>query len=190
MKNTNFKTKLFARIMLLVLLLASAVNFTACGQKGLEAGFKWHEHPDAYMEYFCAYRSNKREFNISDVTLTFYYGGVGGMNCSAFRLYFENENGDVYLIKKIRNHNPDDYKVHVEGYTMWDSHREFNYCENITIPKELFVNDSGYIFFGLDVTWSTNDLINENEWANGDLEVIYYNVVGNTVELSEKDIYK
>ena len=184
MKFQTKKTKLIARVMLLVLLLTSVLILTACIEKeGLEAGFKWREHPDASMDYFCAYRSDKREFNIDDVTLTFYYGGLRGLDCYAFRLYFENKNGDVYLIKQVTNHNPDDYKVHCEGYTRWDSYRVFDFCENITIPKELFVNDSGYIFFCLDVihvSWQ------EDTWYNANREIIYYNVVGNTVELSEK----
>ena len=185
MKNTNFKTKLIARALLLILLLASAVNFTACRNKGLEAGFKWKEHPDAVCEYFCAYKSDKRVFDINDVTLTFYYGGTQGVQCPVFKVYFENEDGDAYIVKEIRNHNPDDYKVDYEGYYRWT--RVFNFSENITIPKELFVKQRGHIFFCLDITWSTNELINDNEWKNGNLIVIYYNVVGNTVELSEKE---
>ena len=185
MKNTNFKTKLIARIMLLVLLLASAVNFTACGKKGLEAGFEHREHPHAYWDHFCACKSNKREFDISDVALTFYYGGTKGMDLPSFGIYFENEEETVYLIKEIKNHNPEQYIVNHEykEFLFFDKIiRTFTHSETITIPKELFVNNTGHILFYMKV----NEL--------GDLYLgtvaIYYKVEGNTVFLSEKSFDK
>ena len=185
MKNTNFKTKLIARIILLVLLLASAVNFTACGKKGLEAGFEYREHPHAYWDHFCACRSNKREFDISDVTLSFYYGGTKGMDLPSFGIYFENEEETVYLIKEIKNHNHEQYIVNNEykQFLFFNKIiRTFTHSENITIPKELFVNNRGHILFYM----KANDL--------GDLYLgtvaIYYKVEGNTVFLSEKSFDK
>ena len=196
MKKTNFKinkTKLIARMMLIVLLLTSAVNFTACRNKGLEAGFKWRQHPDGTSDYFCAYKSDKREFDINDVTLIFYYGCTKGITCPSFKLYFENKNGDIYLIKEVRDPNPDDYKVNLEyKETLFFNTYEkvFNYSESITIPKELFVNDSGVILFNVAITWSIDDLINESEWDNITRAAIYYKVKDNTVILSEKSFDK
>ena len=185
MKNTNFKTKLIARILLLVLLLASAVNFTACGNKELEDGFKWRQHPDGTSDYFCAYKSDKRVLDINDVTLTFYYGGTKGMDLPSFGIYFENEEETVYLIKEIKNHNPERYIVNHEykQFLFFDKIiRTFTHSETITIPKELFVNNTGHILFYM----KANDL--------GDLYLgtvaIYYKVEGNTVFLSEKSFDK
>ncbi len=82
MKNTNFKTKLIARIMLLVLLLASALSFAGCGRV-----------PDGYydpydFEYYLSQNmrgddatilkiwatSNKNVFDTNNITFILLYG--------------------------------------------------------------------------------------------------------------------
>ena len=181
MKNTNFKTKLIARALLLILLLASAVNFTACRNKGLEAGFDQRGH---VPEFLCAYKSDKREFDIDDVILTFYYGGNKGIHLPSFELYFENEEGNEYLIKEIKNHNPEQYMVSIEYKRIlfiYDGTITFTYGEILKIPKELFVNDKGYIRFCM----KSNDV--EDFWSS---QIVYYKVKGNTVLLSEKPFDK
>ena len=70
MKNTNFKTKLIARIMLLVLLLASALNFAGCSER--------HEH-EFYANYNCGTQiiahafSDTDVFNIENVSISLSY---------------------------------------------------------------------------------------------------------------------
>ena len=153
MKNEKIKankTKILARVMLVVLLFSSAINLAGCGGKGLEAGFKWKNETDAWRDYYCAYRSDEREFNINDVTLTFYYGGNTNGIEFPFAIYFMNEEEDIYLIKEVKDHNPEDYLVNDEYNKILFTYkytRIFNHSEIITIPADLFVNDSGYILF-------------------------------------------
>ena len=164
----NNKTKLIARAMLLVLLLTSAVNFTACGNKGLESGF---DRKGQLPQFLCAYKSNKREFDINDVTLTFYYGGhywnysqngtkldcSEGLECLSFELRFENDKGDVHLIKKVEeNFISDKYNITYESkiynfllFAYVDTILTYSHKEEIEIPKELFVEESGCIVFGI-----------------------------------------
>ena len=160
MKNTNLqyrKPAIAARVMLIILLLTSALSLGACGNKGLEAGFVWRNHPDSTSDYFCAYKSDKREFDINDVTLTFYYGGHYGIEYPSFELYFENENNDIYLIKKVDDHNPEDYLIDTDYKKLFaKDKRVFNHSEIITIPKELFINDNGYILFVLAYEYEQN----------------------------------
>ena len=181
MKN---KTKLIAKIMLVVLLLTSALTLTACIEKeGLEAGFEW-DHAEIGNRYFCAYKSHKKEFDINDVTLTFYYGGSHGIEDS-FGLYFENEKGDVYLIKKIENHNPDDYKMEWEG--MYER-KVFSHFEVITIPKELFVDDSGYIWFflGREYIIDSNNNSSKIDTLGGGAIRVDYKKSGDMIILSDE----
>ena len=153
MKNEKIKTnktKIVARVMLVILLISSAINLAGCGNKGLEAGFKWKNETDAWADYFCAYRSDQKEFNIDDVTLTFYYGGETNGIEFPFRIYFMNEEKDIYLIKEVKDHNSEDYLVDYERHKIlfiYKYTRIFNHSELITIPANLFVNDDGYILF-------------------------------------------
>ena len=184
MKNENFKTKLISRIMLLLLLLASALSFAGCGNKGLEGGFN---RKGLLPSFLSAYRSDKREFDIDDVTLTFYYGGSNGIEYPSFKLYFENENGDIHLIKEVNNHDPENYIVKLEHKKIlfvYKTTKIFNHSESITIPKELFVNNVGYIMFYFKNT--TENLDNESEPLYLGTVVIYYKVEGDTIFLSEK----
>ena len=106
MKNTNLKlnkTKLVARLMVVILLLTSTLTLASCGNKGLEAGFYYTSigNDDApYPMFRCAYKSDKTEFDINDVTLTFYYGGLyslylqeerSSISYPGYELYFSND---------------------------------------------------------------------------------------------------
>ena len=178
------KTRLIARVMLLVLLLTSALNYTACGWSfsnllseepgdGLWIGFKWKNHD--FGEYRCACTSDKREFDINDVTLIFYYGSEKEIQCNSFELCFENE--DIYLLKEVTVYNPDDYIIEFNEYNI----REFTHFETITIPKELFVNNRGHILFYI------REIKSGEEGASWGGITLYYKLNGSTVLLSANE---
>ena len=103
MKNTNFKlnkTKLVAKLMLIILLLTSILTLASCGNKGLEDGM--FQYGEIMPDFMCGYKSNINQFDINDVTLDFYYGIVHP-NCEieSFELYFIDESEKMYLIKKV-----------------------------------------------------------------------------------------
>ncbi len=217
MKNSNTKIKLVARVMLLILLLASAVNLSGCIEgwdtttndskdkvSGLEYGFEFEllyplwENPGK-----SAYKSNKTEFDIDDVTLTFYYGesfslktdgsihtDVATMTVPHFDLYFYNDEGVEYLIRHVEEEWTS-IKYHVERtYIEYEKNGEkhtklrydFNHSEDITIPKELFTKEEGHIVFRTSTTHYPGKLI-----MGGSLATIFYQRDGDKVILSSKE---
>ena len=163
MKNTNLKlnkTKLVARLMLVILLLTSALTLASCGNqsKGLEVGFDVNRDHMA-LAFKCAYRSDKTEFNINDVTLTFYYGGFfeysidierrDRFSYPTFELSFYDEESDKrILIRKVEeNLVSDKYRAYVTNTNFFTRVISYNHSEEITIPKELFNKDFGIIYF-------------------------------------------
>lgn len=112
---------------------------------------------------FCSYRSEKRTFDIDDVTLTFYFGGHFNYSEDGYEhplydypdgydIFMKNDSGKEIFIR----HSTDNF-VSEKYYArlIWDKEKkefidiEYNYSENITIPKELFSNESGIIYFYL-----------------------------------------
>ena len=80
-----------------------------------------------------------------------------------------------------------------EKYNIYETNRllanildlEYNYSEKITIPKELFINETGIITFNIYA-----EVFNENGVSGasyGASQPIYYKVTGNKVELSTKE---
>ena len=85
------RTRSICRVLLILMIFSLFV--TGCGQNidtnpdndggdpntnvvtVLENGFKPSNDADETPIFYCAYRSDKTEFNINDVTLDFYYGG-------------------------------------------------------------------------------------------------------------------
>ena len=67
------KTKLIARVMLLVLLLASALSFAGCGEPHIKKGQYYKE---SYTDHSLALKivSNTEEFALNDVTFRVYIG--------------------------------------------------------------------------------------------------------------------
>ena len=76
----------------------------------LEDGFKPSNSAEAPSLY-CAYRSDKTEFPIDDVTLDFYYGGYyyqgveyeleNTHDIPSFELYFQDDYGGKFFIRRF-----------------------------------------------------------------------------------------
>ncbi len=143
----------------LLLLLAFCMLATGCGgkSKGLSSGFSEIESC-----YKMAYKSDKTEFDINDVTLELSYGCYfihdvewelehGGDIFSYFDIYIEScqKNGDKTLIKRVEeNLISEKYRVTREYdennyFVGW----KFNCSENITIPKEVFSKEKDRLVF-------------------------------------------
>lgn len=177
------KTRLIARVMLLVVW---GIVFTSCSQrKGLESGFDVggnEEHPS----FSCAYKSNKTEFSINDVTLTFYYGHHFDVELEAdyfsypiFELYFSNDDDMTVLIERREEELVSDrYDAYYHK-----SVRVFDHSETLTIPQELFTKESGIIWFYIS---SSNVKENENFGIVSSI-AIYYQKDGDKIILSSKE---
>ena len=161
---------------------------------GLESGFVGSEEINGY---FIAYRSDRKEFDINDVTLEFSYGGwfihhPDGTVCQCsqnypyFDIYFTNEDGGKIFVKRVEeNFVSEKYNCKL----ILDENRdivdvEFNHSEILTIPKEIFTREKGIIwisFYGEDVS---RDPV-KYDWFAGNY--IHYKVEGDMVYLSTKE---
>ncbi len=200
--------KKLTSLLLALIMLFTALTLSGCGifYQGIECGFYYR---DIRSDFFCAYNTDKREFNIDDVTLTFYYGGNYklsndgkyyateelGTTCPNFELHFVNENGDRYLIRNIE----EDFYSEKYMVTFNDllcpipiTKVTFQYSEDITIPSELFVSDSGYIRFCVGTQYPQNPNYFPSNGHNYEFTSIYvlYEKKGNTIILSkDRSVY-
>lgn len=206
MKNTSFKTKLIARMTVLVMILTT-IFMNGCqwyktngevSEEGLRKGF---DNIDLYGEVqhflFMAYESNDDEFDIDNVTLNFSYGrhyvDVGdvqhtidaGLSYPNFDLCFVNDEGTTIVVKHVEENLISEKYMCEPVYS--DKIRltkvTFNHSEKLTIPKELFNKDSGIIWFCIYGT-NIKEYNPRYQLVNG--IDIYYKKEGNTIILSTK----
>ncbi len=188
---TNTVKQILAKVMLIIMIL-SVLILASCKRDGLEAGFKSSIHGCEDVNLFSlAYKSDTNQFNISNVTLTFYYGGGYGddieytrettFNYPNFELYFYNDEQTHILVRRVEEN------LVSEKYRCWigrGSRRVFNHSEELTIPKELFTKETGVISLGL---FGADARINEEEpkllsWIN-----IYYKKDVDKITLSSEE---
>ena len=135
-----------------------------------------------------AYKSDKRTFDINNVTLDFYYGvhfyGTEEherqtlYDVPSFDLYFQYKNNEKIFIKHVEeNLVSDKYRC---GHTE-DSKPTYNHYESITIPKETFKEESGFFWF---VIYGTNIKEREPTYRSLTSAGIYYKCKGDKVTLS------
>lgn len=111
-----------------------------------------------------AFKSETNRFDIDNVTLEFFYGGVwgdieetlqGSYNYPYFEIGFENDEGQRIIVKKMQeNLVSEKYKYVImydrnEDGAYYISEKRFNFSEELTIPKELFTKDCGSIIFAI-----------------------------------------
>lgn len=164
---------------------------------GLEDGFQSSNGCDDSPRYLCAYRSDKTEFNIDDVTLVFYYGGYyyNGVEYELenlydfpyFDLYFSDGGGERYFVKRVEeNFVSEKYNIHFTYDENWNVvERTFNHSEVITIPKEIFKDESGRIYFAV---YSANVREAAPRFRSIASIGIFYKVIGEKVVLSSNEI--
>ena len=169
----------FIRRLLLILISLSLITpLTGCQQIldvpsqnappeeiGLRGGFT--KSGSIQYPHYCAFQSDKREFDIDDVTITFYYG----VDLSYHSLYEYREEMASYLSFDLsfesftigctpiyytarhidENFISEKYLCNVrytpDGKTISDI--EFEHSEEIKLPCELFANETGCIWLRL-----------------------------------------
>ena len=181
-------------IILLVLALTVIVVISLITKNGvLKQGFSISHGCEDMNPVCCAYQSDQKIFDMNDVTLDFYYGAIRG-SISGYKdrrvfttVYFQHKGQDRKVIKILEEN------IFSEKYNIYETNRllanildlEYNYSEKITIPKELFINETGIITFNIYA-----EVFNENGVSGasyGASQPIYYKVTGNKVELSTKE---
>lgn len=148
-------------------------------------------------KYKCAYKSDKCEFDINNVTLTFSFGGIFGPYIDlerenggndfpyGFDIYFSNDDGNLIHVKHVdENYVSEKYNVK-STFVNNQQFLEFNYSEAFTIPSELFSKVQGVIYFDL---WGKNiGQDQETEMPFSGVR-LYYKLDDNRVTLSDKPI--
>jgi len=189
-------------VIILFILTFTGFMLTGCNNS-LSVGFDGVRGDPAPSDY-CAYSSDVSEFNINNVTLEFYYGGIfsedieyersHGKNIGKIKLYFQNPAiSEFFILDPVTYENLYFIKESDEDYTS-ETHRwkgnlyEAGEGDIITIPKDLFVNERGVIgfyVFGKDK--------NQIDYPNNEYKCvsginIYYKVNGDRVKLSGEEI--
>lgn len=108
----------------------------------------------------CAYKSETNTFDIDNVTLTFYFGGVfapniseeliSGSNIPEFDLYFANAQQEpIYTIRhSFDNFVSEEYRLTWELIESSNFVKmQFNHSEKVTIPREIISESHGIIRF-------------------------------------------
>ena len=162
----------------------------------LEWGFVYEEG-DEIPSDSCAYRSESNVFDIDDVTLTFYFGGVFspeieqehefGRNIPEFDVYFGDANlAPMYTIRhSTDNFVSEEYRVtwvFDESYNVTEM--IYNHSEEITIPQSIFSEEQGVIRFCVGGT-NINEV--EQEYKTIACAYISYKIVDGKVKLSPWD---
>ena len=158
----------------------------------LESGFKKSDDCETPL-FHCAYRSDKTEFDIDDVTLDFYYGGwftnlgieydLQLYNFPTFEIYFTNDAHDRCFVKRVEeNLVSEKYRCKFIDDDDWNATEIiFNHSESITIPREIFTENEGVIYFAI-YSKNANHTVPEVEWIAG--KAIFYKIIGEKVILS------
>ena len=159
----------------------------------LESGFKPSDDACEIPLFYCAYRSDKTEFDIDDVTLDFYYGGwftnlgieydLQLYNFPMFDIYFTNDAHDRCFVKRVEeNLVSEKYRCKFIDDDDWNATEIiFNHSESITIPREIFTENEGVIYFAI-YSKNANHTVPEVEWIAG--KAIFYKIIGEKVILS------
>ena len=189
-------------ILACVFMLINVFAFSACNNGTLESGFKPGSSAPG-PSHFAAYRSDKTEFDIDDVTLDFYYGGyypsgieftkTHAQNYPVFEVYFvDDADGSKYFIKRVEeNFVSEKYSCELLRDENWYiTEIKFNHSETITIPKEIFTKESGKIYFqihGVNVHEQEQEPEKEPKVHCIVSNYIFYKVTEGKVILSDKE---
>lgn len=168
-------------------------------EKPLEWGFKY-ENGCEMPSKVCAYRSDTNTFDIDNVTLTFYFGGIFGpdvnfyrehaMNVPEFDIFFGDSNFEPIQLIRHSNDNfvSEEYNVTLlidENYNTTEI--KYNHSEIVTIPKELFTKQQGIINIGIG---GIDILEREPKYDRITSVTISYDIIGEKVVLSPWDGYR
>ena len=154
--------KLLAMLLATMLLGVGALGLAGCGETPektnqeepppdkpvLEYGFG-DDVGDPQLSFRCGYVLTQTEFAKDNVFLEVYYGRMDGdglyewekLQLYFFSSYLDSVEENGYLVKELHAE-----EFNAEAY-IWQ--RKDSHHEAIHIPEELFVEPSGYIYFGM-----------------------------------------
>lgn len=190
-------------VFVIAIVLSFLPFIGAVHSTGFEWGFKY-ENAESSMPSYCAYKYDKNEFDIDDVTITFYFGRdmssiewerkiwsipefdvfFGDINYEPIHIIrhsTENYVSEEYRCKKVRITEPQGCRGSKEFTVI-----EYNHSEEVTIPKELFNKEQGVLHFRVGgIGYFTRD--NSEEYVPLNAVEINYDIVNGKVVLSKWD---
>jgi hypothetical protein len=153
---------------------------------------------DPASTYFAAYRSDRTDFPIDGVTLTFSFGNLFADNGHGY-----GDDAEVYIkvffstgtyynlqyndIKEIDDFYREEYNCSLVKIDEARKKVVFNHSEDITIPEKLFTGERGEFAFAIR-KYIVLDNGREPTYGSGSAVAIYYKVTGQTVRLSSAEI--
>lgn len=173
--------------------------------KGLSIGFNYTYY--THSSIMCAARSDKTEFDVNDVTLDFYFGWCQQppgkpaypdiYSAIVYAIYFGNNKSFNRSIQNIEDYkdildhcfvkeisieqfDSDEFAISMKKNTG----KVFKQSEKYTIPKELFDQSTGYVYFWIRNIWLKED--NQFLTQDGECVSIKYDFINdNIVRLSK-----
>ena len=191
MKIFASKKKRFIFIGALILLVLVLTMVLIITNRGIQDGFKFNRMYRSTIidqpPVACAYKTQKRVFDIDNVTLELYYGMLSKYNYNndyvCAEIYCKNPKGEKIQLQSITETvYSDEYSINTRKFHKvfyYTVKYDFNHHDSVRIPREIFVGDSGYfgVVFG----------VQEGEKNYSNSQTIYYRVKGEKVELSTKE---
>ena len=208
MKNGKIKlnkTKLIARVMLVVLLFSSALNLAGCGEPHVKKGQCYDEV--FIKEYRTGFKvvSDSNCFPIDDITFSMYigisnsFGNVvrdwfGTLEDVYYVVYIANEIDTEldpnsahildysYIIKEISCEEVMDNEEEYDYIQLPNNNRIYKHCETITLPQECIISgaNSDYPDFCLGILVAKKNIENGEEKFDSPVELLFkyfhYNV--------------
>ena len=202
----NNKYILVVTLVILIILCSCSMG---CEKEeedlGISNGFYTFICAPTSVKDYAAYKSNVSVFPIEEVVLTFSFGWKNPLrqgndedrDIPSFKIYlFNNDDADnKILIKDINEYTSNAYSCYIETR---DSNGEilrlnggvpygiyvFNHSEEITIPTELFIGDSGCIvFYGEGRNYSCVDETDSLNYSPHFNKAIFYRIDNCQVKL-------
>ncbi len=193
-ERNNMKNKIIKLISLLLAMITLILTLSSCS-KGVEIGFDSGNGGDPsppYPHFHASIKSDKDKFDIDDVTLEFGYGIEDDRDIQevlevssdipSFDLYFRDEEDNKYFIR-----HSEDNLVSEKYRITFDKEEQkyvYNYSETITVPKELFDKERGYLLFSIYGINIKQEQPKYRHLAGGRL---YYRVYGDKVRILENE---
>lgn len=156
-------------VEILLVLITAFYTLAACvhdNEKNSKLEYGFAEGSNPGWKYKAAIKSDESIFNIDDVTIEFYYGfPISARSIeeelelssfpNGFDIYVANSEREVLYRHEEQNFVSEEYGCTIIYDEDFNEFRyEFNHCEKVTVPKEMFVDDEGYISFyvrGFDI---------------------------------------
>ncbi len=181
------KIKRIISAALAVLMLAMSALLCGCDlfEQGLEDGFRITGLRDMPPELKIAYKSDTKEFDINDVTLSVYYGCVSNFELEneTVVILFQNDAGKQIIVKElsIEEIYEEKYKVDWWGSMSFS----FQHSESLTIPRELFSEKKGYVYLIIKLSQHQDKI----DPFVDDAVKLFYKVKGDKVILSTREFW-